>query len=394
MVLKQKLTPAFVARPPIPVKDRALYWEGSLGLMVTAKGHKSFVVQYRAGRTSRRVTLKAGLSLQEARREAKAILGAVAKGGDPVGEKRKAVAAEREIFQAICKDFLEREGGMTRDADGNLTFGGKMRTANEWERNLRRLVCPVLGSRPVVQIKRSEIVKLLDRVEDDNGPFMAQKVQRYLSRIFNWYAGRSDDFRSPMVRIEREIEGSSRERTLTDDELKAVWRAAETTSGPYGYFVMFCLLTATRRGEAAQAAWSEFQNDDWIIPAARMKAKVEHLVPLSPKALKILETLPRIGPYVFTYGKTPIADFSGFKARLNEKSGVSNWRLHDLRRTARSLMSRAGVLPDIAERCLAHTIGGIRGVYDRHAYHKEKKAAFAALAMQIERIINPAKGIT
>jgi hypothetical protein len=91
--MKHKLTPAFVAKPPLlePGRDRITYWEGNFGLMVTAKGHKSFVVQYRVGKVSRRMSLKAGLSLQEARREAKAILGAVAKGGDPLGEKRKAI---------------------------------------------------------------------------------------------------------------------------------------------------------------------------------------------------------------------------------------------------------------------------------------------------------------
>src|SRR5215470_605466 len=94
--MKHKLTPAFVAKPPIPTRDRETFWEGSFGLMVTAKGHKSFVVQYRVNGKSRRMSLKAGLSLQEARREAKRLLGDVARGRDPLGEKRAAARSARD----------------------------------------------------------------------------------------------------------------------------------------------------------------------------------------------------------------------------------------------------------------------------------------------------------
>jgi Arm DNA-binding domain len=148
-----RLTSEFVATAPVPAKDRAFYWEGNFGLMVTAKGSKSFVVQYRAGGETRRVTLKKGLTLTEAHREARVILGAVAKGADPVGDKRKAAAAERSTLQAVCDAFLDREGP-------------KMRSSPVWKRNLKRLVYPVLGARAVDAIKRSEIVRLAERIGD------------------------------------------------------------------------------------------------------------------------------------------------------------------------------------------------------------------------------------
>jgi integrase len=139
---------------------------------------------------------------------------------------------------------------------------------------------------------------------------------------------------------------------------------------------------------------SELSNGDWIIPAARMKAKLEHVVPLSPAAKAILDAMPNLGLYVFTTsGCVAINNFSKCKPQLDEASGVTGWRLHDLRRTGRSLMSRAGVDSDIAERCLAHTIGGVRGVYDRYAYHTEKMAAFEKLAAQIERIVHPTENV-
>ena len=120
--------------------------------------------------------------------------------------------------------------------------------------------------------------------------------------------------------------------------------------------------------------------------------KVDLVRPLSPAAQDVLAKLPRIGKagYVFTTdGRSGLGGFSKFKRKLDKASGVTGWTLHDLRRTARSLMSRAGIPSDHAERCLGHVIGGVRGVYDRHEFHAEKKRAYEALAAQIERIVNP-----
>jgi integrase len=169
-----------------------------------------------------------------------------------------------------------------------------------------------------------------------------------------------------------------------------VWRSAEAFPGPYGALVRFLLLTATRRAEAACMVRGELSGNDWIIPAIRMKAKLEHVVPLSKAAKAIIDGIPVLGFCMFTLdGRRPATNFAAYKSALDRASGVTGWRLHDLRRTARSLMSRAGVAPDIAERCLAHTIGGVRGTYDRYAYRDEKTRAFEALAALIERIVDP-----
>jgi integrase len=383
--MKHKLTPGFVANPPLPEpgRDRVTYWEGNFGLMVTAKGHRSYVIQYRADGKSWRMSLKDGLNLQEARREAKAVLGDVARGGNPLKEKRKVQAAADSTLETIAEDYLKREAV-------------KLRTRGERSRVLEKLVYPRLGSRPIDSIKRSEIVRLLDHVEENNGPYRAQAVLAILSKLFNWHASRNDDFLTPIRRGMARVKPReyARDRVLSDDELKTVWKAAVTFPGPYGYLVRFLLLTATRRSEAAEMAREELSNSDWIIPAARMKAKLEHVVPLSSAARAIIDELPILGPCVFTLtGRVATNNFAKLKARFDEASGVTGWRLHDLRRTARSLMSRAGVDSDIAERCLAHTIGGIRGVCDRYANHAEKKHAFAALAAQVERIVDPSADV-
>jgi integrase len=136
--------------------------------------------------------------------------------------------------------------------------------------------------------------------------------------------------------------------------------------------------------------WQELDGADWTLPASRNKTKVDLVRPLSAAAQAVLVRVPRLAgcDFVFsTDGRSAINGFNHFKKRFDVQCGVTGWRLHDLRRTSRSLMSRAGVNSDHAERCLGHIVGGIRGVYDRHEFHAEKRRAFEALAAQIERII-------
>jgi integrase len=234
---------------------------------------------------------------------------------------------------------------------------------------------------------------MLDKIEDEHGPVMADQVLAYVRRIMNWHASRSDDFRSPIVRgmsrtRPREL---ARERILNDDELRAVWKRAEAFPGPFGYMLRFLLLTAARRNEAAHMVDTELSNGDWIIPGVRYKNKLDHVIPLSQAARELLAQVPRIKgvKYMFTTGSTAIGGFSKFKEGFDKECNATGWTIHDLRRTARSLMSRVGVDADIAERCLGHVIPGVRGIYDRHAYYDEKRRAFEMLAAQIDRILNP-----
>jgi integrase len=244
---------------------------------------------------------------------------------------------------------------------------------------------------------------LLDKIADENGAPMADHVLAYLRRVLTWHASRSDDFRSPIVRgmARTSPKQRRRQRTLSDDELRAVWRAAGDSPNAFSYLVQFLLLTATRRNEAAHMKRGEVFGDEWTIPQERYKTGLELVVPLSPAGRAVLDKVPKVGKsgFVFTTdGKHPIAGFSKFKLLAEmrkqdpEAEPLPNWTLHDLRRTARSLMSRAGVPTDHAERCLGHVIGAVRGVYDKYEYLPEKRRAFEALAALIERIVNPPGG--
>jgi integrase len=197
-----------------------------------------------------------------------------------------------------------------------------------------------------------------------------------------------------------------RQRVLSDDELRAVCRAAEASPGAFGYLVQFLLLTATRRNEAAGMERGEISGGEWTIPQERYKTGLELVIPLSPPAQAVLAAAPKIGKsgFVFTTdGKTPIAGFSKFKRafdaevltelrKQDPEAKLPRWTLHDLRRTARSLMSRADVPSDHAERCLGHVLPGIRGTYDRHEYLAEKRRAFDALGALVDRIVSPPVG--
>jgi integrase len=401
--MRTKLTPGFVANPPIPSADRTVYWDESptgFGLVVTASGHKSFVLQYRLHGKSWRMTFKDGLTLDKARKEAKKYIGDVARGINPLEEKRrkdketkKQAAIEANTLQAVAEQFFT-------DSDG----GANLRSIGKQIAMFKRNIFPDLGTRPIVEITRTEIRALVNKIRRNSGGRSAHRVLSYISTLMNWYARNNDDFHSPIVKGMSNFFKPSehaRERVLTDDEIRVLWRATESTdegaegrAPVYGSYVRFVLLTATRCNEAARMRWDEVSNGDWLIPAERMKGKKghkrDHLVPLSAAARAIIDGLPTLSPFVFTYdGHKPISSFSRSQKVLKAKSGTSGWTIHDLRRTARSLMSRAGINADHAERCLAHIIGGVRGVYDRHAYRDEKARAFEALAAQVERIVNP-----
>lgn len=339
-----------------------------------SESRKSWTLHCTLGGKRRRLTFGSypAIGLSGARTRADEAKASVEAGHSPS-------LAATDTLRDICEAYLAREGGKLRSA--------------EWrKRLLDRHVYPDLGARPVAEIKRSEIVRLLDVVEEGSGPSMATQTLALVRKIMNWHASRTDDFVSPVVRgmARTKPNEQARDRVLTDDEIRRVWA---TKGGIFSDYIRFLLLTAARRNEASEMEWAEIDGGDWLLPAARNKTKLDLVRPLSRAAREIIEALPKAGPFVFTTnGTTPISNFSNFKRQFDKASGTRGWVLHDCRRTARSLMSRAGVPSDHAERCLGHVIGGVRGVYDRHEYHREKAQAFETLAALIERIVSGSQG--
>ena len=387
MLAKRPLTDRGIAAlKPAPIGKRQLIWDAlvpGLAVRVTDKGSKAFVL---VGRfpgskhpTARALGKVGAISLEDARHRAREWLGLVTKGLDPADAEPQ----DAGTLRAVCLEWLARDGA-------------KLRSVAHLRASLERNVFPALGAMPIEEIKRSQIVRLLDAVQDSRGPVAANRALAMLRRIMNWHATRSDDFRSPIVRGMARPE-QARDRVLSDDEIRAVWKATDVEvpnllpgRAVFAGLVRFLLLTAARRNEARLMTWAEVAKGDWTLPAERNKTGQELVRPLSPLASSVLEAQPKVCEFVFSRnGIGAIGGLSQLKAQLDWASGTNGWTLHDLRRTSRSLMSRTGVASDHAERCLGHVIGGVRGVYDRHQYRDEMLLAYEKLAALIAQIVDP-----
>jgi integrase len=444
-----KLTPAFVRDVPLPPSGRITYWDTampSFGLMVTEKGTRSFVYLYRNVRHVKRKKTwaaridgkSAGLTLDQAHREAKKLAGDVERGDDPVEQERaerrkakeerqRAEAATTTTLKATCEKYLTIEAGMMRDANGKVTFSGKLRSAEQRCKVFERSIYPEkISGRQFEEIKRSEITELLDKIEEERGPRAAHVAGAYLSRVCSWYAARNDDYRSPFVRgTATRVNPKQRagRRVLSDEEIRDVWAATEPAALAddiplcFARLLRTLLVSAVRRTEAARMSWPEIrliQRDDFdgvvsTVPAARMKGKQDHAVPVTPALTAIIGERPKDAksrPYVFSTdgGNTPFSGYSKAKAALDREIGkrrkaegrdpMPPWTLsRDVRRTAKTLMARAGVRPNVSERVLAHVIPGVEGVYDCYEYLPPKLDALERLAALVDRIVNPADNV-
>jgi len=331
-------------------------------------------------------------------REARNLRQRVDRGENPIGDRAPFPA--QMTVTSMLDDFVARH---VRNKNQPL------RSADEYESAFNRLVKPRIGKLGIYEIRRSHVIKMLDQIEDANGPVMADRTLAYLRKAFNWYATRDDQFNSPVVRGMGRIKPKDRARTrvLSDEEIRVIWPAL-SEAGTFGALVKMLLLTAQRRDEVARMSRKEIGKDGiWTIPAEWYKTNRPNHVPLSKAALALIEIQPKLDDCDFVFpsqAKTPYSSFSKNKAALDRavlammkkqaKKGakvepIPNWILHDLRRTAKTLMVRAGVRPDISERVLGHVIAGVEGTYDRHSYADEKRDALERLAAMIERILNP-----
>jgi integrase len=331
-----------------------------------------------------------GIAPEEARQAAKVHAGSIARDHDPMTEREQ--RRQRTLASRTLNDVLE--------SYLKEKVKGRLRTEREIVSLFDRHVRPRLGTRPINELRRLEIVELLDDIAGSTSARAADKTLGVLRAALNWHATRDDEFRSPIVpgMARLTLKELSRDRILSDDEIRSVWAACNhVTPEPYGRIVRALLLSAARLNEIARLCWPEVVEDMAVIPGERVKTRREHVVPVTPDMA--LQLGHRSRGFVFSTdsGASPFSGFSKAKKRLddiiaghrkaNGLEPMPEWRLHDLRRTARSLMSRAGVLADTAERVLGHVLPGVRGVYDRHTYLAEKRDALERLAALLQTII-------
>ena len=288
-----------------------------------------------------------------------------------------------DSFKAVAEHYLQR----------HVKANG-LRSQAEIERILEQHTYPTWKDREFAGIRRGDVTRLLDMVQDVNGPGAADHVLAIVRGIMNWYASRSDDYISPITRGMRRTDPKSRKRKriLDDAEIRTVWKVAEG-NGTFGALVQIALLTAQRREKIATMRWDDVTVDGvWNIPAEDREKGSGGALVLPEMALNIIRGQKRIGdnPYVFA-GRSD-GHFKGFspcKRAFDAKAKIEPWMIHDLRRSSRSLMARAGVRPDVAERVMGHAIQGVEGVYDRHSYRDEKANALKRLAGLLDTILNP-----
>lgn len=316
----------------------------------------------------------------------------------PTMTVKKARAEARRYWESPERFEEEAETGTFKEVAEKWLKGHverkRLRSQREIERILSQYVYPKWKDRPFLEIRRSQITALLDTIVDNHGPAQADAVLAIVRGICNWFAANlTEHYISPIVKgMRRNTDRTSRNRMLNDDELRAVWMAAGEC-GKFGALVKTLLLTAQRREKVAKMKWVDVLDGVWTISKDDREKGTAGTIKLPQLAVDIIDAQPRIegNPYVFAYrGTKAFNAWSQRKEEFDEKlPDMPPWVIHDLRRTTRSLMSRCGVRPDIAERVLGHKIKGVEAVYDRHHYEQWKAEALKQLAGLLETIIKP-----
>jgi integrase len=371
-----------------------------LAVRVTEHGTKTFVLVARypgsTNPTRRALGEYGALSLEKARAKARHWHELIGGGIDPATEiERQRLAEQRKragTFAAVAEDFIAEKLATERK--------GK-----EVERDIRREFIPVLGKRPIVEITALDVVNVIKPIAK-RAPYQAHNLLGHIRRLFSWAIDQHayGIETSPCDRLKpRTIIGEKRprDRVLSDDELRAFWRANADMEYPYGPLARMLLLTGARHRELSQATWAEFdlKAKVWTVPQERHKSASGHRVPLTDDVIALLESLPRFktGHHLFstTYGEKPTVIADKIKNKLDARmaellgSTPKAWVIHDLRRTLRTHLAALRIPDHIAEIVIGHGRQGLQRVYDQHRYLDEMREALTLWAGRLRSIVEP-----
>lgn len=346
-----------------------------LYLVVQPSGAKSWALRYRFGGKPRKLTLGklTTLSLADARKAASEALGAVERGRDPGVDKKLDKAARRAgdtKVRTLIGEFDKR----------HLS---KLKTGKGVRQSLDHNVTPIIGDMDIKDVTRADVVRLLERIADAGKGTTANRVKAYLSKFLGWCQDRGVIEQSPMIGLKPVADENSRERPLSSEEIGLLWTACETEPAPYGAMFQMLLLTGQRRGEVAGMRWSDIDAEGvWRLSSTKNAQR--HDVPLPEAAKRLLDTLPRIGPYVFTTnGNTPSTSLSKPHARIAAKMAelagreITHWTPHDIRHTVKTELAGLKVPLDVRSRLTNHLsdIPPMDRRYNHAPYEQEKREA-------------------
>jgi integrase len=362
------------------------FWDEDIkgfGLKVTPAGRRSFFLYYRtADHTQRRPTIGTYPAVRpnQARAIAMDWLSQARAGRDPSGERKQLRA-------------LRGTGTVADLFSSYLKAKSSLRSIREIERLFNHDILPIIGQTRAESVTKADVTRLLDNVAK-RSLSLAHAVRRQLSAFYTWALPRLPDAAVNPVKSATKVEPlPNRERLLSDDELSILWHVLAREPEPWRSALRLLLLTGQRREEVLQANWKEFDMAAalWIIPAERAKNKQVHLVPLSPAAITILNEIAPEAEREGRLFRTGTGPAGRAAKRIREAMDIPAWRWHDIRRTVATGMQRLGVRLEVTEAVLNHVSGsrsGIVGIYQRHDWAIEKRAALNAWARDVERIIS------
>ena len=354
-------------------------------LRVRAGGSRTYIIQWRQGQFQRRSTIgKVGvLTLDEARKAARKALVGIDEGNDPVAAKAKSRADNKLIFETVAREYLD-----VRAKDM------KPLSLDQCQRHLLKYFKP-LHRLAIGKIDRATIAVELRSIAKRAAPFRPIAPAAPSPQCSAGALAKASLRPTPSSAPTSRARPRAASACLSDAELVAIWNAAPASD--YGRIVKLLMLTGQRRDEIADLQWSEIEGEQIALPASRTKNSRPHDVPLSPQALAVLAEQPeRVGrDLVFGEGEGGFSGFSRAKEKLDEASGVTDWTIHDLRRTMATRMADLGVQPHVIEAVLNHVSGhkaGVAGIYNRSTYAAEKRAALDMWGSYVMTLLAKADG--
>lgn len=365
--------------------------ERGLEVRVTDKGVKTWNVRYYRPSDGERKRLKLGtfpaMSLEDARKECRAVRASLDKLQDPSIEREKRKGAD--TFKTLATEYLD-------------IYAKKKRSRDETKRILEREWYPVIGGMKAGEVQRLNITKVLEDIAiKREAPVAANRALAAVRGVYNWAVDTGRLESTPIVKVRRKGDETPRTRFLNHDEIRIFWASLPDlpVTDDVRDIVRLCLITGQRVGEVSGMRRAEVNREGllWSLPPERTKNGVAHTVPLSYAALAIIE--PRLkgrGQFVFPSRLTdsqPILASAPNKAlqRNMEKIGISAFTVHDLRRTVNTHMARLGVNAETRSRILNHIsrkkASITEAVYNSHTYDLEKRAALEAWARELSGIL-------
>jgi integrase len=352
------------------------------GVTVRPTGRKTFFFRYRLGRREGRITLgdyPEEVSLADARSAAKEVVGRVAKGEDPQTERQEKRAAPS--FGELAQSYLEVHAKRWK------------RTWEEDERILRHDLLPAWGRLVACKIRRRDVAALVDGIVGRGAPVMANRVRALASKIFAFALEREIVEFNPVAGFPPQGEERSRERVLSEKEIKLLWRAWEAKRSMASGIFRMLLLTGQREAEVLGMRWADISGPWWTVPPEVVKNKLAHRVYLGAQSLAVLAALAeRTGSkkWVFASARRkgePVVSINKEKERFRAATGILDWRPHDLRRTAATYMGRLGVSRMVIGRVLNHVETGVTAVYDRSTGEHEIEEALRVWGNRLDEIV-------